>query len=380
MASHPNEQSALRVLHVTQPTEGGTAEVVRQLILRDLTRGRSVRLACPESGLSSWATSQGVGWIDCPMSRAPSVGDLRSLIPLRRELAASDIALVHSSKAGVLGRVVARSLPTRRRPAVVFYPHGWSWNINGRQANVYKAIEKLLAPAADQIVAVSQREESIGRMVLGSKARGRLCVIQNGVDCARFSPDGERAPIENHPSVVCVGRLCEQKGQDLLVAALGESQLGDVSMYFVGEGPDRSQLRAQSDDAGVADRTHWIGNADPRPYYRAADLVVIPSRWEGFPLVTLESMACGANVLASSAAAADLLERDGILVMPNSESPSVIATTLAWALEEMAGSDEYRTRARATIVASFTAARVEDLYDALLDDVMDARVERSGRS
>lgn len=306
------------------------------------------------------------------MTRSLSTGDLRSLWTLRRAMADSDVVFLHSSKAGALGRIATLSLP-RRRSLLVFYPHAWSWEVGGKGAAVYRATEHLLAPVADRIVAVSGAEERRGRVVLGPRGRSRIEVIENGVDVDRFVAQGPCAALGSAPSVVCVGRLCDQKGQDLLVASMRDPRLADVSLFLVGDGPRADLLRAQARDAGIDDRVHLVGHADPRPYYRAADLVVLPSRWEGFSLVTLEAMACGANVLASPAAAADLGEDQGIFVIDAPDDPTGIATSIADALDVASGTDEFRRRARDVAVESFSLRRVEERYDRMLAALVAAR-------
>ena len=111
-------------------------------------------------------------------------------------------------------------LRRRQRPMIVFTPHAWSWSVGGRLAPLYRTIERLLGRRSDAIVAVSEAEAEQGRAVLGGAARN-MSVIVNGVDRDRFSPVGPSA--ERDPSVpliVCVGRLCEQKGQDIAIRAL----------------------------------------------------------------------------------------------------------------------------------------------------------------
>ena len=154
---------------------------------------------------------------------------------------------------------------------------------------------------------------------------------------------------------------------------LRDPRLADVSLFLVGDGPRADLLRAQARDAGIDDRVHLVGHADPRPYYRAADLVVLPSRWEGFSLVTLEAMACGANVLASPAAAADLGEDQGIFVIDAPDDPTGIATSIADALDVASGTDEFRRRARDVAVESFSLRRVEERYDRMLAALVAAR-------
>ncbi len=99
------------------------------------------------------------------------------------------------------------------------------------------------------------------------------------------------------PVAVCVGRLCRQKGQDVPLAAWSRvtAELPRARLVLVGDGPDRDCLRSSA-PPGVVFAGHVT---DPVPWYAAADVVVLPSRWEAMPLVLLEAMASGRSVVAT---------------------------------------------------------------------------------
>ncbi|WP_046919899.1 glycosyltransferase family 4 protein, partial [Streptomyces stelliscabiei] len=137
--------------------------------------------------------------------------------------------------------------------------------------------------------------------------RARWTVIPNGVDAGRFHPaavDTVRAGIPllagvdpAAPLVVCVGRLCRQKGQDVLLAAWDAvlRQVPGARLVLVGDGPEGERLRALAPESVL----FAGGVTDAVPWYQAADLVVLPSRWEGMALAPLEAMACGRPVVLS---------------------------------------------------------------------------------
>jgi len=362
----------VKVLHVTQPVEAGTANVVKTLVRSDLDSGHEVTIGCPASPLTAWAQQQGALTLDLPMSRLLSFGDLRAATALRRSMASVDVVVLHSSKAGTIGRATARTRRKASRPKVVFYPHGWSWLVPGRASNLYRKIERVLAPSADVIVAVSSYEATLGSQVLSSRGVDRLTTLRNGVDHEVFSPNGPAIEVGSTPTVVCVGRLCEQKGQDLLIGALTDERLGDVNVILVGEGPARAELERQADVLGVSARVEFVGFTDPRPFYRSEAVVVMPSRWEGFSLVTLEAMACGANLLASAPAAADFTDGNGIRVMTQLSS-TAIAADLVEIFGNPTAAAERRKAARALIEASYSWAEILPRYQSLISSSSGAR-------
>ncbi|MYW15727.1 glycosyltransferase, partial [Streptomyces sp. SID2955] len=110
-------------------------------------------------------------------------------------------------------------------------------------------------------------------------------------------PGGSGDGAAARPLVVCVGRLCRQKGQDVLLRAW-EDVLGvlpGARLVLVGDGPEDTALRRQAPPS-----VRFTGAvADVVPWYRAADLVVLPSRWEGMALAPLEALGCGRPVVVT---------------------------------------------------------------------------------
>ena len=106
------------------------------------------------------------------------------------------------------------------------------------------------------------------------------------------------------PTVITVGRLVEQKGIDVLLAAWAKvaSVLPDWRLALVGDGPLRGVLNSQARNLGVADSIEWTGHvSDPFPFLRGAKVFVMTSRFEGTPNALLEAMACGLPAVVSDA-------------------------------------------------------------------------------
>ncbi len=301
---------------------------MEQLALSDLDHGRTVTIASPPGRLQWWAAKHQVRWVDLPMTRSPKLADLSAVSGIRRLLPAAQVAYLHSSKAGAVGRMALATMPRHQRPRCIFVPHAWSWYVGGRAATGYRLFEGLASRWADAIVVLSPTEARDGRDVLPAAAANKLVLIPNGIDTAAFSVDGPAAARRPCPLVVCVGRLCQQKGQVALIRALDLLDDRTVRLSLVGDGPDERRLRLVADELGVADRVDFVATTDPRPYYRAADVVVLPSRWEGQSLVLLEAMACGAAVLATPAAASTMGPGEGVLGAEGPE-PESLASPLA---------------------------------------------------
>ncbi|MFI8187410.1 glycosyltransferase [Streptomyces sp. NPDC085946] len=289
-----------RVLHLTQPVDGGVARVVTDLARDQLAAGLCVAVACPDGPLAARLAALGADVRPWAAAREPGpslVAEVRRLAAVLADVRPG-LVHAHSAKAGLAGRLAVRGrIPT------VFQPHAWSFEAAGGVTGALAAgWERWAARWADRIVCVSEAERRRG---LRAGVRGRWSVVPNGIDTDRFRPaaagparaalPGDAGP--HAPLVVCVGRLCRQKGQDVLLAAWEPvlRRVPDARLVLVGDGPDGARLRDLAPSsvrfAGAVD--------DPVPWYRAADLVVLPSRWEGMALAPLEAMACARAVLVT---------------------------------------------------------------------------------
>lgn len=139
----------------------------------------------------------------------------------------------------------------------------------------------------------------------------RCVVVPNPVDVARIReraaeplpPDAEGMAALAQPNVlVAAGRMAPEKGFDLLLDAM--ARLGDlpIGLVLLGDGPLRAELEARSVALGLADRVTFAGHR-PNPYawFARAGAFVLSSRFEAFPNVVLEALACGTPVIATPA-------------------------------------------------------------------------------
>jgi glycosyltransferase involved in cell wall biosynthesis len=324
----PQQQDGLgglTVLHMAQPVEGGVARVVADLVRAQVQAGARVVVGCPDpvargrTGardpvtpapdlLPAAAERAGARIVHWPARRSPGPA-------LPREIAAAarlvrevrpDLLHLHSAKAGLAVRLAVRG-----RVPTVFQPHAWSFDaVGGATAAAARAWERYAARWADRVLCVSDAECTAGRQ---AGVRARWAVVRNGVDLARFTPAADRDAVRaalpalsdvgpGTPLVVCVGRLCRQKGQDVLLRAWPAvaAAVPAARLVLVGDGPDHRRLLIDAPPgvllAGAA--------RDTVPWYQAADVVVLPSRWEGMALAPLEAMACGRPVVATDVSGA----------------------------------------------------------------------------
>jgi D-inositol-3-phosphate glycosyltransferase len=188
-----------------------------------------------------------------------------------------------------------------------------------------EAVESSIIGCSDAIFVSCEEERSQFRSIYGASP-GTVEVITPGVDRAYFSP-GSRAGarsalgLGDHPVLLFVGRIQPLKGVDVAVETLAALRDPSSLLLVVGgasgtEGDhEMSRVTALAETLGVADRVRFV---QPQPhhllatYYRAADVVLVPSRSESFGLVALEASACGTPVVATAVGGLLSLVDDGV--------------------------------------------------------------------
>jgi glycosyltransferase involved in cell wall biosynthesis len=323
----------ISVLHVSQPVDGGVARSVSDLVADQVGRGWQVTVASPEGSLAARVRDAGAVHAVWDAGRSPGPASLLEAARLSRIVGRVDPDLVHlhSSKAGLAGRLAIRG----RRPTL-FQPHAWSfYAVDGLVRRGAVAWERFGARWASAIVCVSEGERDDGA---AAGIRARWTVVPNGVDLGFFSVEPRdqarnRLGLGRGPLAVSIGRFARQKGLDVLLEAWPRvlTQVSDAQLVLVGSGPAEAELQARARSARLVGEQE-----DVRPWLAAADVVVVPSRWEGLAYTVLEAMASGRTVVASDVAGMrEALGDTGIVVPP--EDPGALADAVAAALVRPGG-------------------------------------------
>lgn len=162
---------------------------------------------------------------------------------------------------------------------------------------------------ADAAVCVA--ENLVAGVVANGLPASRAHVVPNGIDVAAIraraglSPGGAHPPVRADagvPVILGLGRLSPQKDFAALVSASAQVTAAAVPhrLVIVGDGPERPRLEALISELDAADTVELAGHAEnPYPLLAAADLVVLPSRSEGMPLVLIEALALGRPIIAT---------------------------------------------------------------------------------
>lgn len=220
--------------------------------------------------------------------------------------------------------------------------------------------------AADRIVCQSRDMlEDLKRLGV----RVPMTVIGNPIEVeaiAHQATPADRLP--GSPALISVGRLMPQKGFDILLDAFAtlRRRHPQAVLTVVGDGPERACLDARCRASDLVGSVRFAGFVtNPYPMMAGADLFVLASRYEGFPNVALESLACGTPVVATDCPGG---VRDVVVPgltgwLAETGNPASLADTIDGALAQLPlDADKMRRFLR----NEFRSARVVAAYEALL--------------
>ena len=232
---------------------------------------------------------------------------------------------------------------------------------------------------ADAICVSCTDEEQQFRRLYGDPP-GRVEIVAPGVEHALFAPGDRRGArralgLGDHPVLLFVGRIQPLKGVEVAVRALAELKRPDAVLLVVGGASGQAgdhevdRIHALVDSLGLHEQVRF---APPQQhhilstYYRAADVVLVPSRSESFGLVALEAAACGTPVVASAVGGLLTIVEDsrtGFLIPDR--SPEHFAACTARILDNGAFAAELGRAAAARgkqFTWSLAAARLRRVY------------------
>jgi len=350
--------------------ETGGAQTYVAALLPALTTEYDVTVAAHGEGFLADATrAAGARYVSLRHVRRPlhPVRDLLGLVELIRLFRRLRPALVHanSSKAGILGRLAAAATGV---PARLFTVHGWAFKAdNGLAARAYLWADRLMSPLTTTTICVADSE-----LRAGLKARtcrsGRTVVIHNGVELT-VPPRAHAAakPV----TLLSVGRLRAPKDFLTLVRAVARLEPGSFRLCIAGDGPNRQAVAEEVRRLGLDGAVALLGaRRDIDTLLGAADLFVLSSTSEGFPMSVLEAMAAGLPVVASAVGGVpEVVDAStGALVPPH--DPAALASALAPlvadpALRQRLGAAARRRVERDFSIEAFRQAHL-DVYRAAL--------------
>lgn len=257
------------------------------------------------------------------------------------------------------------NLLTRGKRAIISVRVSLSETLIGIYGCLYSWLIRFFYPKADAIVAVSDgiAHQLVSQFRISLK---KIHTIHNFYDreqiltlAGKPLSAGEQLIFDN-PTVISVGSLNYQKGQDILIRgfALAKAEHSNLQLVLLGEGEERDRLQGVADSLNVADAVHFLGfQSNPYRYLARARIFALTSKFEGFPSALVEAMICGCPVISTDCPTGPreiFSNADcGILLpAPNSRDFSKIEYLLARAIIELLDKKKWRVCHQAAIKQS----------------------------
>jgi glycosyltransferase involved in cell wall biosynthesis len=358
----------ISVLHILAPArEGGLERVV--LMLSERQGGHRVHVAAVLSpdDVDDHPFIDRLEAAEIPVT--PVVAGARSYLheyrSLRALVARLKPAIIHTHgyRADVIGGAVARAhgVPT------VSTVHGFTGG--GRRNRFNERIQCFALRFADAVVAVSR--PLVDSLRRAGVPRERIHFVPNG-----FAPSANtmtRAAARRMLGIAddaivagWVGRLSREKGADVMLAALAQSDT-PWRLSMIGEGRDRDRLREQSAELRIGERVVWHGPvANAGAVLPAFDAFVLSSRTEGTPIALFEAMYAGIPIVATQVGGVpDVVTSEHALLVPP-EQPGAIAEALTELRRDPSAGTHRSRLARDRLLQAFSAEAwcdaVEEVY------------------
>jgi len=321
-----------RVAFIAGLASGGTARHVAVLAAGCRDAGLAVTVLGPAATLQRLQVRTDA--IPLPIGDRPRpLRDVRSVTVLRRWLTGwqPDIVHAHGVRAGAFAALAITLARRAVRPALVVTVHNAPPE-RAAAALVHAVLERYCARRADLVLCAS------GDLTTRLRARG-AAVEQVDVTAppgpvpTAAEAAAARAEIgeAGRPMILAVGRLARQKGLDVLVAAAARWRHRDPRpvTVIVGDGPLAGPLREQAARQADSDVRMVGARKDVPALLAAADVVVVPSRWEARALIVQEAMQAGRPIVAARVGGIpDLTGEDGaVLVSPGDPVELAAAVT-----------------------------------------------------
>lgn len=295
-----------------------------------------------------------------PFDRIGYASRIPRLKKLLMEIEA-DVVHTHLFSADLWGRLAAHAA----RIPVVTTEH----NINVGESLLWSTIKRAMKHFSHVYTAPSHAVAAYMKTAYGI-ALEHTRVIMHGIELENFTkikPAGFAEPYR----LLMIGRIAEQKGHAIALDAL--HKLTDISctLTIVGEGEKKEALMRYAEKIGVSDRVIWKQPTQQvAEEYRGADIVLVPSRWEGLGIVVLEALASERLVIASRVGGIPEIITDkenGVLVP--SENSGALASAIRASIENRVDSKKIAKQGRVWVKERGSVMHMCEAYEKLYNEV-----------
>lgn len=325
----------MKILHIIPSLNIGGAEVlVTKMAILARINGHEVKILVFkhfDNHLIQELSDAGVEIVIAPYDNYYTPLNVLFLIKYLRKYSV-DIVHAHLTPAQLW--ISFASLVLKKSLILITSEHS---TFNRRRKFFFKPLDWFIYARFVKIISISKETETELLKWLPSLQK-KSVIINNGIDINEFSTININKKLSNKMlSVLCIGRLEEQKNQTVLIRAV--ALVNNVELFLVGDGNLREKLQRLTADLNITDRVHFLGNrADVAELIKMSDIYVQPSLWEGFGIATLEAMASGLPIIASNVTGLrDVVADAGLLVASDD------VQQLANAIKRLANDEQLRS-------------------------------------
>lgn len=288
----------MKVFHVAETIKGGVATVMNQLIEAQLANGYSIRTLTPSDQLDQLFFHGDIQ--SFKRNKRGVIGLLNLWIQFIYHFITykPDVLHIHSSFAGLICRFTLMFLFPFSKCKVIYCPHSFSFlmDIGLVKKSLFILIEKILTLKTTFIICVSKNE--IEEAISYGFNKKKLKLIYNGIN-QNTNLNAKKYLNQNKLNLLFIGRFDYQKGYDTLVKLvenLHENNVKNFNINIVGDivnGSDFNRLEYEN-----VNYSKWLSKEQLDSYYLNSDIILMPSRWEGLPMVAIEALSLGVPIIS----------------------------------------------------------------------------------
>lgn len=375
----------MRVIHIVGDSKfGGDAYIILYLAELARTFGWEVSVLATDPTAQRFYRDHNLNVVDLDVIRRPirPAFDIVGLWRLYRFFKANhyDLVHTHTSKASVLGRIAARWAGV---PYIVYTVHlfGFHEQSSFVELVAYSTIERTCARFCDRIVTVSDYHRQLAlRYGIGSPEQ--VYAVPNGIDAdlmvANEEVDTVRSRFGAKPDdivILSTGRLAEQKGLEYLILAtrlMRKRNQRRFVVWLAGTGEKEEDLKKLINDIDAKDCVKLLGfQRDIPSLLRAADIVALPSLWEGLSISLLEAMAMARPIVTTTIGPNCEVVKDGmsaLLVPP--KDPIALSMALDRLIDDPGLREQLGREAARVVRADFSLHKMVEGYRKIYEELI----------
>jgi len=364
----------VRVIEMIDEAIIGGGQIHVLSVAEHLDRSRFEPLvACSGEGfLVDELKKRSIPVVSVRMSNLPDPRNIAACVRLFRRTNPA-IVHTHGGTAGFAARAASPFAPKSIRFVHTYHGMHYLHDLTSVRNKLFLGADRILTSRTDHFVCCAKSDYELG-IKHGIVVAKNTSVVRSGVDVGKYGgPD--RKSEKDRMIIGTIGRLHVQKGHRYLIEAAAEviRHLPSALFRIVGEGELREDLVLQARRLGIMEQVEFPGaRMDTEAFLKEIDIFVLPSLWEGLPIVLLEAMAASRPIVVTDVDGVSEAVTDGVhaLLVPPGDSRS-LALALLRVANDRSLARTLAGNARERVTAEFSTpvmiSNLEKVYSTTLE-------------